>query len=131
MEEEEGNVWTWQQMYMQPLMVLGELPPPKKVTNKACQTKPLAKQCASHVKIIHIFCNGKIDTLCSSALNGEMETRLHQISIPTTTAHGQQGTGPCKNPSKPTASSPHSLDMLCCPHRAMEHPATTTGAFSV
>lgn len=89
----------------------GSSPLSKKVPNEACQTKPLTKQCAAYVQIIHIFCYGQIDTFYSSTLNGVTETWLHQmISIPFATAHGQQGTGLCRNlvwtcPSKPTASS--------------------------
>lgn len=122
-------------MYMQHLVVLGELPPPKKVPNEDCQTKPLTKQCAFYVKIIHIFCYGKIGTLCSSTLNDVREARLYQlISIPTATARGQQGTGLCRKLAvdlHQQTHSIHSLDTLCCPHQTMEHPASTTGVFAI
>lgn len=77
----------------------GNCSPPKKVPNQACQTKPLTKQCASYVKVIYIFYYGKTGSLCSSTLNGVTEkTRLHQlIFTPNAKAHGQLGTGLCKN----------------------------------
>lgn len=72
--------------------------PPSQKSPKDCQMKSLTKQCASCVKIVHIFCYGKISTLCPSTLNDITETRLYQlISIPAATACGQQGTGLCKN----------------------------------